>query len=92
MSDSYAQQAEAEMWDAIMASDPAKPVEVKPVEDETCDGCPGNGVYYGAGAVVNGVFKGFTGTCYRCGGKGHTTAADRKRNEYYDNHVRRIYL
>jgi hypothetical protein len=39
---------------------------------------------------VNGVFKGFTGKCFRCGGKGYQTEADRKRNAYYDNHVRRI--
>lgn len=52
--------------------------------------CGGSGVYYGAGYVENGVFKGFTGTCFRCGGKGYQTAADQKRNAYYDDHVRRI--
>lgn len=55
-----------------------------------CDGCNGSGIYYGAGAVVNGKFVGFTGTCYRCGGKGHQVEKDRKRNAYYDNHVRRF--
>jgi len=76
-----------------------QPVEAAPVEaPETalpegnveCDGCSGDGVYYGRGSVVNGVFQGFTGTCYRCGGKGAQTPADVKRNTYYDNRVRRI--
>ena len=95
MMDSYAQQAEAEMWDAIAAQDHEYEVErreAEPVDDgtEPCDGCNGSGIYYGRGAVVNGVFKGFTGTCYRCGGKGRQTAKDVKRNRYYDNHVRRF--
>lgn len=55
-----------------------------------CDGCRGDGIYYGRGYVENGVFKGFQGTCFRCGGKGYQTAADVKRNNYYDNRVRRI--
>ncbi len=55
-----------------------------------CDGCPGTGIYYGRGVVENGVFKGFTGKCYRCGGKGFQTPADVKRNNYYDNRVRRV--
>lgn len=54
-----------------------------------CDGCSGDGVYHGAGSVVNGVFVGFTGKCFRCGGKGSQTPADVKRNTYYDNRVRR---
>lgn len=54
-----------------------------------CDGCNGSGVYYGAGRVENGKFIGFTGKCFRCGGKGHQTSADVKRNRYYD--ARRIY-
>jgi hypothetical protein len=64
----------------------------KPVPEgaEKCDGCNGSGTYYGAGAVVNGHFVGFSGKCYRCGGKGHQTPADVKRNRYYDNHVRRL--
>jgi DnaJ-class molecular chaperone len=86
MSDSYAQQAEAEIWDEIVANEaPPEPA------NETCDGCNGSGIYYGRGYVENGVFKGFKGTCYRCGGKGTQTAKDVKRNTYYDNHVRRIY-
>ena len=56
-----------------------------------CDGCKGDGIYYGRGYVENGVFKGTTGTCYRCGGKGYQTKADSKRNRYYDNRVRRVY-
>jgi len=57
-----------------------------------CDGCNGSGTYYGAGMVVNGKFVGFSGKCYRCQGKGHQTPADRKRNAYYDNHVRKVTL
>lgn len=53
-----------------------------------CDGCNGSGVFYGAGAVVNGKFVGYTGTCYRCGGKGHQTESDRKRNWGYDQNRR----
>ncbi len=56
-----------------------------------CDGVCRDGIYYGAGYVLNGKFVGFTGTCYRCGGKGYQTPEDVKRNTYYDNNVRRIY-
>lgn len=59
-------------------------------EEYDCDGCNGNGVYYGAGSVVNGQFVGFTGKCYRCGGKGYQTPADRKRCYVYDTRYRRI--
>ena len=54
-------------------------------------GCGGSGIYYGHGQIVNGVFKGHTGTCFRCGGKGWQTEADEKRNNYYDNHVKKFY-
>ena len=65
--------------------------EIKPQPEGTveCDGCRGDGVFYGSGSVVNGHFVGFTGKCYRCGTKGWQTPKDVKRNEYYDNHVRR---
>jgi hypothetical protein len=55
-----------------------------------CDGCNGSGTYYGAGRVENGKFIGFSGTCFRCQGKGHQTESDVKRNRYYDNRVRRF--
>ena len=55
-----------------------------------CDGCRGDGVFYGRGIIENGVFKGHTGTCFRCHGKGWQSDEDRKRNRYYDNHVRRV--
>jgi len=55
-----------------------------------CDGVCRDGVYYGRGYVENGVFKGFTGTCYRCGGKGWQSDADRRRNSVYDNRYRRF--
>ena len=54
-----------------------------------CD-CGGTGKFYSGGAVVNGTYTGTVGTCYRCEGKGWQSEADRKRNRYYDNHVRRI--
>ncbi len=53
-----------------------------------CDGCPGTGIYHGAGGTVNGVFKGFTGPCYRCDQKGYQTLKDQKRNRYYDSKIR----
>ena len=52
--------------------------------------CSGTGRFYSGGAVVNGTYTGTLGTCYRCEGKGWQSEADRKRNAYYDNHVRRI--
>ena len=66
--------------------------EPKPIPEgmESCDGCNGNGIHYGAGSVVNGVFVGFQGVCFRCRGKGHQTPSDVKRNRYYDNRIRRI--
>ena len=74
-------------------SDVGKVQAPKPVPEgmHKCDGCNGSGTYYGRGAVVNGKFVGYSGTCYRCQGKGHQTPKDRKRNWYYDNHVRRVY-
>jgi len=50
--------------------------------------CGGSGLYFGKGYVLNGVFQGYVGTCYRCGGKGYQTKADVKRNNYYDNRIR----
>lgn len=55
-----------------------------------CDGCNGDGKFYGAGAVINGKFVGFVGKCFRCGGKGYQTQKDASRNRYYDSHVRRV--
>jgi hypothetical protein len=36
--------------------------------------------------VENGVPKGPGGPCFRCNGKGHHTEADRRRNNYHDQH------
>jgi predicted PP-loop superfamily ATPase len=44
------------------------------------------------GAVVNGVYTGKIGPCFRCEGKGYQTAADQKRNRYYDQHIRRVSI
>lgn len=70
---------------------PVKEIPPRPEGTEECDGCRGDGIYYGAGSVVNGHFVGYTGRCYRCGGKGHQTKSDVKRNRYYDNRIRRIH-
>lgn len=56
-----------------------------------CD-CGGSGKFYSGGAIVNGSYTGTVGEHFRCAGKGWQSEADRKRNAYYDNHVRRIYL
>lgn len=55
-----------------------------------CDGCPGDGIYRGHGYVENGVFKGVTGKCFRCDGKGYQTDADVRRCSNYDNHIRKV--
>lgn len=62
----------------------------RPADATDCDGCSGDGIYYGRGHVENGVFKGFKGQCYRCHGKGWQTPDDVRRNRYYDNRVRRF--
>jgi DnaJ-class molecular chaperone len=84
------QDAEREMWDVIVTSDGDSPAAAAEVLDGTveCDGCNGDGVYHGAGRVENGKFIGFTGTCFRCGGKGRQTESDVKRNRAYDRNRR----
>lgn len=67
----------------------AKDGKVKTVK---CHDCGGTGVYHGAGSVVNGVFVGFTGVCYRCGGKGVQTRHDKARNWGYDNYYRHFRM
>jgi hypothetical protein len=54
---------------------------VDPNTVETCGRCGGTGIYVGAGIVENGVFKGFTGTCFRCKGKGKCTHAANELGE-----------
>jgi DnaJ-class molecular chaperone len=59
-------------------------------ETRKCAKCNGSGMYYGRGIVENGVFKGFSGPCYACVGKGHQTPADQRRNwGYWKNNVPR---
>ena len=48
---------------------------------ERCGRCGGSGVYRGAGHVENGVFKGYTGDCFRCGRVGTVTLAQNVRGE-----------
>ena len=47
-----------------------------------CGRCAGTGAFITY--VENGIPKGPGGPCYRCNGKGFHTAADRKRNVWYD--------
>ena len=54
--------------------------------------CGGSGKFYSGGAVVNGRYTGRIGECFRCQGKGYQTAADRKRNYWYDAKYRRIHI
>lgn len=56
----------------------------------SCWNCSGKGIYYGRGYVENGVFKGTTGPCYRCGGTGKQGQDDFTRNWGYDNYHRRV--
>lgn len=67
------------------SSDPAPatvdPARVDPNTVETCGRCGGSGIYYGAGYIENGVFKGYRGTCYRCKGKGTCTHAQNELGE-----------
>ena len=53
-----------------------------------CSACGGSGQF--VVGIVNDILD-TRGVCYRCGGKGHQTVKDRKRNEYYDNHVRTVH-
>jgi hypothetical protein len=57
-----------------------------------CPECSGSGKYYSGGAVVNGVYTGSTGTCFRCSGHGAQDAYDRKRNHWYDVKYRRVVI
>ena len=57
--------------------------------DEKCLDCGGSGVWV-MGPITNGV-PARSGECYRCKGKGYQTAADVRRNRYYDNKIRRIH-
>lgn len=52
-----------------------------------CGSCNGTGRF--CTGVVNGVPTD-KGPCYRCGGKGVQTPKDAKRNNYYDNFIRRV--
>jgi hypothetical protein len=53
-----------------------------PTPPRKCDRCGGTGQFITY--VENGVPKGPGGSCYRCGGKGIQTDADRRRNWGYD--------
>lgn len=67
---------------------PSQWVEAARKAKVKCPNCNGSGIFYGRGHVENGVFKGHTGPCYRCGGSGKQGQDDFKRNWGYDNHRR----
>lgn len=50
---------------------------------EECWKCHGSGLYYFGGATVNGVYKGRTGPCFACEGKGSQNNDDRIRCYHY---------
>lgn len=59
---------------------------------QACDGCSGDGVFrFPGGCFENGVWRGKTGQCFRCGGTGRQTIKDTRRNRFYDNNVRRVF-
>ena len=51
-----------------------------------CPKCNGKGIYYGRGVIENGVFRGYSGPCYACAGKGKQTPEDQRRNWGYWRH------
>jgi hypothetical protein len=57
-----------------------------------CDNCSGDGVFRYAGYVENGVFKGKSGVCFHCSGKGYMTLADIKRCDNYNKYARKVYI
>lgn len=65
-------------------------VDCSPDRIEDCGRCNGTGVYRGAGYVENGVFKGYTGVCFRCKGRRQVrhavnVAGERGRGQYAIN-------
>jgi hypothetical protein len=52
---------------------------------ETCERCAGTGQFITG--TLNGKPTGPGGPCFRCGGKGYQTDADRRRNYGYDNYA-----
>jgi hypothetical protein len=59
--------------------------------DEQCWKCGGSGMFYGGGIVENGVYKGYSGKCYGCQGRGKQNNADRVRNHYYWHREKAIW-
>jgi len=55
-----------------------------------CGRCAGTGAFVTGNH--NGKPTGPGGICFRCGGKGYHTQADRKRNYWYELKGRRVYL
>lgn len=76
-------------WDAAVES------KVWDTDKETegthrCGRCAGTGMFITY--VENGVPRGPGGVCFRCGGKGAHTQADRKRNYWFDLRAIRRYI
>lgn len=55
------------------------------IERAKCRRCAGTGQFITY--MENGVPKGPGGPCFRCGGKGFQTVADRRRNYGHDNYA-----
>jgi hypothetical protein len=58
--------------------------------EHACD-CHGSGIFRGGGVVENGVYKGYEGPHFACGGKGWQDRQDVIRNITYWNKYARIY-
>jgi DnaJ-class molecular chaperone len=54
-------------------------------ERKQCERCAGTGQFITGS--MNGKPTGPGGICFRCGGKGHQTDADERRNYGYDIHA-----
>lgn len=59
-------------------------------ENRPCERCGQTGRFITGS--MNGRPTGPGGICYRCGGKGHQTPADRRRNYGYDCHAANVAI
>lgn len=77
--------SESDWFDAAAVT----PVADLDSRDFDCE-CGGSGKFYSGGMVLNGVYTGKIGDCFRCGGHGMQSGNDRLRNRVYDAKYRRI--
>jgi hypothetical protein len=78
--------------DGVEVWRPIDKVTVTVDGDEQCWKCGGSGIFRGGGMVENGVYKGYSGDCYGCGGKGTQNNADRVRNHHYWHREHSIWM